>query len=96
MWALFAAYGLYYALTEGVEKALLVDLAPAHSRGGAFGWHAFVLGAGALPASLIFGALWQAWGPLAAFGAGAALAAAAAMLLWVLVPRGAMRGGAVA
>jgi MFS family permease len=96
VWALFAAYGLYYALTEGVEKALLVDLAPAHSRGGAFGWHAFVLGAGALPASLIFGALWQAWGPLAAFGAGATLAAAAAMLLWVLVPRGAMRGGAVA
>jgi MFS family permease len=96
VWALFAAYGLYYALTEGVEKALLVDLAPAHSRGGAFGWHAFVLGAGALPASLLFGALWQAWGPLAAFGAGATLAAAAAMLLWVLVPRGAMRGGAVA
>ncbi|MBK7670009.1 MAG: MFS transporter [bacterium] len=96
VWALFAAYGLYYALTEGVEKALLVDLAPAHARGGAFGWHAFVLGAGALPASLLFGALWQAWGPLAAFGAGAALAAVAAMLLWVLVPRGAMQGSAAA
>ena len=35
-------------------------------------------------------------GPLAAFGAGAALAAAASVLLWVLVPRGAMRGGAAA
>ncbi|MBK6733351.1 MAG: MFS transporter [bacterium] len=96
VWALFAAYGLYYALTEGVEKALLVDLAPVAARGGAFGWHAFVLGAGALPASLIFGALWQAWGPLAAFGAGAALAAVAAALLWVLVPRGSVRDGTAA
>ena len=57
VWALFAAYGLYYGLTEGTEKALLADLAPASARGGAFGWQAFALGVGALPASLIFGAL---------------------------------------
>ena len=85
-WALFAAYGLYYGLTEGVEKALLADLAPAHARAGAFGWHAFALGVGALPASVIFGALWQGAGPLWAFGLGAALAGVSALLLWVLVP----------
>jgi MFS family permease len=85
-WALFAAYGLFYGLTEGVEKALLADLAPAHARAGAFGWHAFALGAGALPASVIFGALWQGAGPLWAFGLGAALAGASALLLWVAVP----------
>ncbi len=85
-WALFAAYGLFYGLTEGVEKALLADLAPAHARAGAFGWHAFALGAGALPASVIFGALWQGAGPLWAFGLGAALAGASALLLWALVP----------
>jgi MFS family permease len=85
-WALFAAYGLFYGLTEGVEKALLADLAPAHARAGAFGWHAFALGAGALPASVIFGALWQGAGPLWAFGLGAALAGASALLLWLAVP----------
>lgn len=85
-WALFAAYGLFYGLTEGVEKALLADLAPAHARAGAFGWHAFALGVGALPASVIFGALWQGAGPLWAFGLGATLAGASAVLLWVLVP----------
>lgn len=85
-WALFAAYGLFYGLTEGVEKALLADLAPAHARAGAFGWHAFALGAGALPASVIFGVLWQGAGPLWAFGLGAALAGASALLLWLAVP----------
>lgn len=85
-WALFAAYGLYYALTEGAEKALLADLAPRDARGTAFGWHAFSLGIGALPASLLFGALWQGAGPVAAFGLGAALAGASSLLLWRLVP----------
>lgn len=92
-WALFAAYGLYYALTEGVEKALLADLAPAGARGGAFGWHAFSVGVGALPASLLFGALWQAAGPVAAFGLGAALAATSSLLLWRLVPAPRTAGG---
>lgn len=94
-WALFAAYGLYYALTEGVEKALLADLAPPEARGGAFGWQAFALGVGALPASLIFGVLWQRAGPVAAFGLGAGLALAASVLLWVLVPGRGARATAV-
>ncbi len=85
-WALFAAYGLYYALTEGAEKALLADLAPVEARGTAFGWHAFSLGVGALPASLLFGAIWQGAGPVAAFGLGAALAGASSLLLWRIVP----------
>jgi len=92
-WALFAAYGLYYALTEGAEKALLADLAPPEARGAAFGWHAFSLGVGALPASLLFGALWQAAGPVAAFGLGAALAGASSLLLWRLVPAPRVAGG---
>lgn len=92
-WALFAAYGLYYALTEGAEKALLADLAPRDARGAAFGWHAFSLGVGALPASLLFGALWQGAGPVAAFGLGAALAGASSLLLWRLVPAPRVAGG---
>ncbi len=80
-WALFALYGLFYGLTEGVERALLADLARPAERGMAFGWYHFVIGLGALPASLFFGLLWQRLGPQVAFGLGAALAAAAALLL---------------
>ncbi|MHB8707371.1 MAG: MFS transporter [Desulfuromonadales bacterium] len=85
IWLLFAGYGLFYGLTEGAEKALVADLAPATERGAAFGWFNAAIGLGALPASLLFGALWQWSGPLTAFGFGAALAAVAALLLLTLV-----------
>jgi len=85
VWLLFTLYGLFYGLTEGVEKALLVDLAGPEERGGAFGWYNFAVGIGALPASLVFGLIWQNLGPRAAFGFGALLAAVAALLLVVAV-----------
>jgi MFS family permease len=88
IWALFAFYGLFYGLTEGTEKALLVDLADPAERGAAFGWYNFAIGIGALPASLLFGAIWQLAGAPAAFGFGAGLAALAAVLLWGLVREG--------
>jgi MFS family permease len=80
-WALFGLYGLYFSLTESAEKALIADLAPADLRGSAFGLYHLMLGIGALPASLLFGWVWQAWGDAAAFGMGAGLALAAALLL---------------
>ncbi len=80
-WALFAVYGFYFGLTEGVEKALIADLAPAHLRGSAFGLYNLMIGIGALPASLLFGWLWQSFGSAAAFGTGASLALAASLLL---------------
>jgi MFS family permease len=78
VWALFAVYGIYFGMTEGVEKALVADLVPADRRGSAFGWYNLALGLGALPASLIFGAIWDRWGATAAFTFGAAMALAAA------------------
>lgn len=84
-WLLFAFYGLYYSMTEGVEKAFVADMVPAAERGGSFGWYNFAIGVGALPASLMFGAIWQHAGRGAAFGFGAALAALATLLLLVLV-----------
>ena len=83
---LFAVYGLFYGLTEGVEKALLTDIAPPAERGSAFGWYNFAIGAGALPASIIFGLVWQKAGARAAFGFGALLACLAAILLCLLIP----------
>jgi MFS family permease len=84
--ALFAFYGLYHALTEGTERALVADLAGQATRGRAFGLFHAVTGATLLPASLLTGLLWQRYGAPVALGTGAALAAVAAMGLLTLVP----------
>jgi len=85
-WALFAAYALYLGLVEGVEKALVADLVPAARRGRAFGLYNFTVGIAALPASVVFGVVWQRWGSATAFGMGAAFAGVAAMAFVALVP----------
>jgi len=80
-WPLFAVYALYYGLTEGVEKAFIVDLAPAELRGTALGMYNFVIGIAALPASLLFGYVYVRAGALTAFGYAALLAVFAVALL---------------
>ena len=90
---LFALYGLFPALTEGPERALVADLA-AQARGRAFGLYHALTGAMLLPASLLTGALWQAHGALAALALGAALAAVAAVALMLLVPEAGPREAA--
>ena len=86
-WMLFALYGLFYGLTEGAERALLADLALPAARGSAFGWFHGIVGVGALPASLIFGLIWQYISVQAAFFYGASLAALAAVLFAFFVNR---------
>ena len=88
LFALFGFYGLFMAATEGVEKALVADLAPANRRGAAFGWFHLTAGVGLLPASLAFGWLYEGLSPAVAFGFSASCAALAAVLLlvWVKVP----------
>jgi MFS family permease len=84
LWGLFAFYALFYALTEGAERALVADLVPADVRGRAFGaFHASV-GLASLPASVLFGVWWKLFGPHAAFliGAGIAVVATAALLFF--------------
>ena len=85
---LFIFYAAYYGLTEPCERAWVADLAPAAGRGTAFGLYHAAVGLGALPASLLFGWLWHAYGAAAAFATGAALAAAATVLLVTTGPRG--------
>ncbi|HTI63620.1 MAG TPA: MFS transporter [Gemmatimonadaceae bacterium] len=82
-WALFAGYGLYFGLTEGAELALVADVAPPQRRGAAYGWYYLAIGIGALPASLVFGAIWDRYGSPVAFtiGAGMALVAAIGLAL---------------
>jgi MFS family permease len=79
--ALFLAYGVYYGLTEPVERAWAADLAPAGLRGRAYGLYHGAVGLAALPASLLFGFLWNAFGAPTAFLTGAGLALAAALCL---------------
>ncbi len=84
-WALFVVYGLYYALVEGAEKALIADLAPSGARGRAFGLYYAVVGLAALPSSFAFGVVAEKFGAKVAFTGAAALAAAASLLLAVVV-----------
>jgi MFS family permease len=82
-WALFAVYGVFFGLTEGSERALIADLVALERRGTAFGWYNLAIGLGALPASLLFGYVWDHAGPGTAFTMGASLALAAAIGLVV-------------
>lgn len=79
--ALFMVYGLYYGCTEPVERAWVASLAPGGLRGSAFGAYHGAIGLAALPASVLFGLLFERLGPAPAFFTGAALAAVAAVVL---------------
>jgi MFS family permease len=67
LWGLFGLYGLYSGFTDGIEKALIADLAPLEIRATAIGLHATILGIGLFPASFVAGELWQHLSPSAAF-----------------------------
>ena len=80
-WALFMVYGLFYGLTESPEKALVATLSPKPLLARAYGIFHFSVGLAALPASLIFGFLWQVYGASTAFFFGAGVALVASLLL---------------
>lgn len=84
-WALVAVYGLFFGLTEAPEKALVASLAPRTVRAGAFGAYHLAIGMTSLPASILFGVVWQAFGAASAFLLGAAIALVAAALLPLVV-----------
>jgi MFS family permease len=79
--ALFIAYGLYFGLVGGAGKALVAEVVPPEARARGYGAYHLCVGLAALPASVLFGALYQRLGAAAAFLTGAALALSAAALL---------------
>lgn len=83
----FAAYGVYSGLAEGVEKALVADLAPPQLRATAIGLHATLVGMGLLPASLLAGWLWTTFSPAAPFYLGGILGIAASLALAIVLRR---------
>ncbi len=93
-WALFVLYGLYYGLSEAPEKTLVSALAAPDRRATGFGAYHAAVGIAALPASLVFGLVWQRWGAGAAFFLGAGLGLLATVLLLAVLPGDAGHGPA--
>ena len=81
IWAAMAFYGLFYALTAPVLKALVVETVSGKVRGRALGVYFFVTSAATLFASVITGALWKWYGARVPFVLSAGTAAVAAGLL---------------
>ena len=79
---IYIAYGLYYGMSEGVQKAFVADMVPTENRGTSYGYFNAVIGLAALPASLGFGVLYQQFGAAVAFGSGAILALVASIWLF--------------
>jgi len=84
-WLLFAVYGIYIGMTEGVEKALVADIAPQNLRATAMGLHATLVGIGLLPASLFAGILWKYLGSQAPFYFGGFMGIASSIGLWFIL-----------
>jgi MFS family permease len=80
-WALFLIYGVYFGLTEGVEKALVADLVPPEKCGTAFGFYNLAFSITVFPASIIFGAIWTKFGAETAFLISAIISVCATVLL---------------
>lgn len=91
LWPLFALYGVFYAVTEGVSRALIADTVGQEGRGRAYGIYNMVVGIAALPAGLIAGQLWDGIGPSAPFFFSAILSFAAVVMVLLfrrrLVPK---------
>jgi MFS family permease len=85
IWILFGVYGVYIALTEGVEKAFVSEIAPQDLRATLIGLHATFTGVGLLPASLFAGFLWDTFGASAPFFFGGGMGVLAAMALLFLI-----------
>ncbi|MCH7577612.1 MAG: MFS transporter [Chloroflexi bacterium] len=87
IWPLFAVYGLYMALTEGVGRAFVADFVPSDRRATALGLYQGAMGAMILLSSVIAGALWDIVDPAAPFFLGAATALLALVALVILRPQ---------
>ena len=87
IWVLFALYGLFMAVTDGVSRAYVSDLAAAEKRGTALGAYHTIVGITVLPANLIGGLLWQKINVAAPFVYAAALSLISAVLLTILIKK---------
>ncbi len=81
IWLSMAFYGLFYALTNAVLKALIVESVDTGVRGRALGIYAFCISVTTLLSSVITGALWKVYGPAVPFYFSAGIATVSAFAL---------------
>ena len=78
---MFVLYGVHSAMIVGVERAFITEVAPPELMGTMHGLHATIAGVALLPASVVTGLLWNAFGPVVPFVYGACMSLAAALIL---------------
>jgi MFS family permease len=83
IWFLYAFYGIYWATSEGISRALLADIVNPDHRGMAFGIYGMAVGLTTLPASLLAGILWDKFGAAVPFYFGSAMAGIALISLLI-------------
>jgi MFS family permease len=81
LWISTVLYGLLIGLGEGSERALISLYADERERGTAFGWYHLAVGLSAIPAGVLFGAVWHYWNAGTAFLFAGGLALMCVMLL---------------
>jgi MFS family permease len=86
VWPLFAIYGFYTAMTEGVGRALVTDLTVSERRGTALGLYHTAVGLTTFAASLIAGLLWTYIGAFAPFVYGGAMSLIASLMFIAIMP----------
>jgi MFS family permease len=79
--AAFILYGFFTAMTAGVERAFIAEIAPSELKGTMLGLHSTIVGVALLPASILAGFLWSRFGPMVPFAVGASLSLLAAVIL---------------
>ena len=83
--AIFILYGLYTAMTAGVERAFISEISPKELKGTMLGLHSTIVGIALLPASSIAGILWTSFGVKVLFIFGAFMSLTAALILLLLM-----------
>jgi MFS family permease len=81
----FVVYGAYTAMIAGVERAFAAEISPPELNGTMLGLQSTVAGIALLPASMIAGVLWNAYGAAVPFVFGAGLSLTAAIILIVFM-----------
>lgn len=84
LFGLWLIYGIYYAMTEGVEKAFVADIAPKESKATALGFHQSIVGVTLLPASIIAGILFS-FLPAAPFLFGGGMAITTVFIMGIFI-----------
>lgn len=65
--ASFLANGIFMAMTEGMQKAFVVDLTTPETKGTSLGIHYALVGLSTFAGGIIIGGLWTYFNPVYAF-----------------------------